>query len=349
MPMEKVSFEFPEPGEVSDDSISTKEDGSVEIKIAGREDPLAEKPAKKEAKKQQDDEDDIDIEVIDDRPAQDRDRSQSRPPEDLTDDELENYSEKVKKRLQRFSKGYHDQRRAAEEAAREREEAVAYARKLQEEVGQLRGNLSKNQEVMLQQAKRNAAAELEQAKAKYKQAYEAGDGDAVVDAQEALTTAKMKVERVNNFKLPALQKPETPVQTEVSAPAPSVDDRAVDWQKTNPWFGSDDEMTSFALGLHQKLVKQGVNPKSDDYYEKINSRMRQVFPDAFANSDADDEHEIVSDEPRRKANVVAPATRSVAPRKITLTRTQVALAKKLGVSLADYAKQVAIEMRKQNG
>lgn len=349
MPMEKVSFEFPEPDDVSDDSISTKEDGSVEIKIAGREDPLAEKPVKKEAKKQQDDEDDIDIEVVDDRPAQDRDKRQSRPPEDLTDDELENYSEKVKKRLQRFSKGYHDQRRAAEEAAREREEAIAYARKLQEEVGQLRGNLSKNQEVMLEQAKRNAAAELEQAKAKYKQAYEAGDGDAVVEAQEALTGAKMKVERVNNFKLPALQEPETPVQTQVSAPAPSVDDRAVDWQKANTWFGSDDEMTSFALGLHQKLVKQGVNPKSDEYYEKINSRMRQVFPDAFADSDADDEHETVSDEPRRKANVVAPATRSVAPRKITLTRTQVALANKLGVSLADYAKQVAIEMRKQNG
>ena len=346
MPMEKVSFEFPDPDQSTDDAVNVNEDGSVEIKVAGREDPLAEKPAQKEAKKQQDDDEDFDIQVVDDRPAQDRDKKKSRPPEDLTDDELENYSEKVKKRLQRFSKGYHDQRRAAEEAAREREEAIAYARKLQEEVGQLRGNLSKNQEVMLDQAKRNAAAELEQAKTRYKQAYEAGDGDAVVEAQEALTGAKMKVERVNNFKLPALQEPETAVQTPISAPTPSVDDRAVEWQKANTWFGSDDEMTSFALGLHQKLVKQGVNPKSDDYYEKINSRMRQVFPESF---DDEDEHETVSDEPRRKANVVAPATRSVAPRKITLTRTQVALANKLGVSLADYAKQVAIEMRKQNG
>ena len=352
MPMEKVSFEFPDPDTATDDDISMREDGSAEIKIAGREDPFADK---KDAKKQQvdddddDDDDDVDIEVVDDRPTQDRDKNQSRPPEDLTDGELENYSKKVRRRLQRFNKGYHDQRRAAEEATREREEAIAYARKLQDEVSQLRGNLSKNQEVMLDQAKRNAAAELEQAKAKNKQAYDSGDGDAVVEAQDALTGAKMKVERVNNFKLPALQEPETTVQTQVSAPTPSVDDRAVNWQKTNLWFGSDDEMTSFALGLHQKLVKQGVNPKSDDYYEKINSRMRQVFPDAFANSDADDEHEIVSDEPRRKANVVAPATRSVAPRKITLTRTQVALANKLGVSLADYAKQVAIEMRKQNG
>ena len=353
MPMEKVTFEFPEPDQSSDDAVNVNEDGSVEIKVAGREDPFADAPAEKEpkqeVKKQQTDDEEIDIEVVDDRPAQDRDKKKSRAPEDLTDDELENYSEKVKKRLQRFSKGYHDQRRAAEEAAREREAAVAYAHTLQEEVTKLRGNLSTNQKVLLEQAKRNAAAELEQAKIRYKQAYDAGDGDAVVEAQDALTGAKMKLERVNNFKLPALQEPETPVQTQVSAPAPSVDDRAVDWQKDNPWFGSDDEMTSFALGLHQKLVKQGVNPKSDDYYGKINSRMRQVFPDAFADSDAEDEHEIVSDEPRRKANVVAPATRSVAPRKITLTRTQVALANKLGVSLADYAKQVAIEMRKQNG
>ena len=350
MPMEKVSFEFPDPDSAADDDVNVKEDGSVEIKIAGREDPFADK---KEAKKQQanddDGDDDLDIEVVDDRPTQDQDKKKSRPPEDLTDGELENYSEKVRKRLQRFSKGYHDQRRAAEDATREREEAVAYARTLQAEVGQLRGNLSKNQEVMLDQAKRNAASELDQAKAKYKQAYDSGDGDAMVDAQEALTGAKMKIERVNNFKLPALQEPETNVQTRVSAPTPSVDARATDWQKTNSWFGSDDEMTSFALGVHQRLVKQGVNPKSDDYYEKINSRMRQVFPDAFANSDADDEHETVSDEPRRKANVVAPATRSVAPRKITLTRTQVALANKLGVPLTDYAKQVAIEMRKQNG
>jgi hypothetical protein len=105
-------------------------------------------------------------------------------------------------------------------------------------------------------------------------------------------------------------------------------------------------MTSFALGLHQKLVKQGVNPRSDEYYEKINSRMRQVFPESF---EGDDDHEEVTEEPRRKATVVASATRSVAPKKITLSRTQVALAKRLGVPLEEYAKQVAMELRKQNG
>ena len=176
------------------------------------------------------------------------------------------------------------------------------------------------------------------------EAYVEGESDAVVAAQDELTTAKLKAERVNNIKLPTLQETESEVQTQSTAPA--VDERATKWQQDNSWFGSDDEMTSFALGLHQKLVKQGINPRSDEYYEKINSRMRQVFPDAFDDIE-DDEPEDTK--PRRKTNVVAPATRSTAPKKIVLTQTQVALAKRLGVPLEEYAKQVAMEMRKQNG
>jgi hypothetical protein len=259
---------------------------------------------------------------------------------------MDEYSEKVRKRLQHFSKGYHDQRRAAEAAAKEREEALRYAQQIAEENKKLKGTVSKNQEAMLESAKKMAAEEHEKAKEQYKKAYESGEANAVVDAQEALTTAKMKVERVNNLKLPALQEDSYDVQTQTTAPAQSVDDRAVTWQQANKWFGEDDEMTSFALGLHQKLVKQGVNPRSDDYYEKINSRMRQVFPESF---EGDDDHEEVTEERRRKTTVVASATRSVAPKKITLTKTQVALANRLGVPLNEYAKQVAMELRKQNG
>ena len=102
-------------------------------------------------------------------------------------------------------------------------------------------------------------------------------------------------------------------------------------------------MTSFALGLHQKLVKQGVNPQSDDYYEKINSRMRELFPNEF--------DEGIEDEPetpkRKSSNVVAPATRSTAPKKVRLTQTQVTLANRLGVPLELYAKKVAEEMGKK--
>ena len=104
-------------------------------------------------------------------------------------------------------------------------------------------------------------------------------------------------------------------------------------------------MTSFALGLHNKLVKEGLDPKSDDYYEKIDSRMRQVFPDQFE----DYEPEPEAEKPRRQSNVVAPATRSTSPKKVKLTQTQVNLAKRLGVPLDLYAKKVAEEMRKNNG
>jgi len=348
MPMEKVAFEFPDPDRDASKDIKMKEDGSAEIVIEGRRDPFADVPdkddAKPAAKKKVADEDDIDIEVVDDTPKKDRGKKPSAPPDELTDEELESYSEKVKKRLQHFSKGYHDQRRAAEQAAREKAELEAMAARLVEENKKLKGTVGENQKAMLEQAKKMAERELEEAKAKFKSAYDAGESDAVVAAQEELTAAKLKSDRVNNLKLPALQDSESEVQQQVSAPA--VDDRAVEWQNANRWFGQDDEMTSFALGLHQKLVKQGVNPRSDEYYEKINARMRQVFPDAFDDVEEDEPEET---KPRRKTNVVAPATRSTAPKKIVLTQTQVALAKRLGVPLEEYAKQVAMEMRKQNG
>jgi len=324
--MEKVEFSFPDPD---------KEEFKVEVE--GRE-------SEKEFKEKDEPEvkAELEIEVVDDTPPKDRNRKPSDPPEDVTDEELEDYSEKVRKRLQHFSKGYHDERRAKETAFREKEEALRIAQQLVEENNKLKGTVGKNQEILLDQAKRATAAELEQAKFKYKQAYESGDSDAVLAAQEELTSVKIKADRLNNFKLPVAQEPERVVQHEQFTPAPSVDDKAVRWQQANSWFGSDDEMTSFALGLHQKLVKQGVDPKSDEYYEKINSRMRQVFPEEFSF----DEPEQVEEKPRKKANVVAPATRSTAPKKIVLTQTQVAIAKRLGVPLELYAQKVAEEMRK---
>jgi hypothetical protein len=343
--MEKVSFEFPDPDRDTSKDIKMKDDGSAEVVVGGRRDPFANVPSKAEKAQPADEDDDIAIEVVDDTPPKDRGKKPSAPPDEVTDEELENYSEKVKKRLQHFSKGYHDQRRAAEQAAREKAELEAMTSRLLEENKKLKGTVGQNQQAMLEQAKKAAERELEEAKAKFKSAYDAGESDAVVAAQEALTGAKMKVERVNNIKLPPLQDPQNNVQTQQPAPV-TVDARASEWQKANSWFGQDDEMTSFALGLHQKLVKQGVDPRSDEYYEKINSRMRQVFPDSF---DSAEDSEPEETKPRRKANVVAPATRSTAPRKIVLTQTQVALAKRLGVPLEEYAKQVAMELRKQNG
>ena len=323
MAMEPVEFGFED---------LDKQDFKVEVEGRASEKEV-------EVEIPQDKKPEVEIEIVDDTPPKDRGRKPSDPPEDPTDEELEGYSEKVRKRMSHLTKGYHDERRAKETAFREKEEAIRYAQQILEENKNLKGTVGKNQEVLLEQAKRATAGEVEQAKAKYKLAYESGDSDAVVAAQDDLTAAKIKADRINNFKLPTVQAPETEVQRQQTAP--QVDEKAVNWQQNNSWFGSDDEMTSFALGLHQKLVKQGLDPRSDEYYEKINSRMRQVFPDEF---DADEEVEV--EKPRQRSNVVAPATRSTAPKKIVLTPTSVALAKRLGVPLEEYAKQVALGMRK---
>jgi hypothetical protein len=331
MPFQKVEFEFP-------DEQETEEDLSLEIENSSAEELNA--PPVEDAKES---EEDYELEVVDDTPKADRNRKPSDPPADVTDEELEDYSEKVRRRIQHFSKGYHDERRAKEQAQREREELERLSQKLLEENKELKSSVSKNQTALLEQAKKNAAVEMEAAKKAYRDAYEAGDTDKVVEAQESLTTAKIKADRLNNFKLPALQEDDTPdtVGETESAPEPvQVDPKAVAWQEANPWFNQDIEMTSFALGLHNKLVQEGVNPQNDEYYERIDSRMRQVFPENF------------EEEPKpkkRASNVVAPATRSTAPRKIRLTQSQVTIAKRLGLTPEQYAKQVALDMRKQNG
>lgn len=280
------------------------------------------------------------VEIIDDTPAADRNRKpMTEAPVDPTDEELEAYSESAKKRIKHFTKGYHEERRAKEAALREREEAVHAAQTIAEENRKLKGSLNQGQQALLEQAKKVVANELEEVKREYKSAYESGDADALVAAQEKMTTVKMKAERVNNFKPAPLQEDKPVVQTPQPAPA---DQKAVVWQRENDWFGSDDEMTSFALGLHNKLVKEGVDPRSDEYYERVNSRVRKVFPEKF-------DSEETADAPTQrtnKQNVVAPATRSTAPRKVVLTQTQVNIAKRLGVPLELYARQVANEMRK---
>ena len=281
----------------------------------------------------------VEIEIVDDIPEEDRNRKPMKEaPVDVTDEELEQYSDSVKKRIQHFTKGYHEERRSKEAAVREREEAVALAQNLVEENKRLQGSLGQGQAALLDQAKKVLASEVDAAKQKYKAAYESGDSDALVNAQEELTNAKIKADRVNNFKLPPLQEPKDVVQTQQAAATPQVDSKARAWQDENPWFGSDDEMTAVALTVHKKLVESKIDPTSDEYYEKINARVRQLFPDAFN-----------SGRTAKRSTVVASATRSTAPRKIVLTQSQVNIAKRLGVPLEAYAKQVAADLRKQNG
>ena len=355
MPFQKVEYEFPDDQEDTVD-IEIEPSSAEPMNRSGKakkddiEVDVEDTPKTKAKNPAPDDDDDFDVDVVDDTPKADRGRKPSDPPEEVTDEELEDYSDKVRKRIKHFSKGYHDERRAKEEALRAREELERVTQQLLEENKKLKTSSTKSQTALVAQAKKNAETQLTSAKTAYKTAYESGDADAVLEAQEKLSDAKSKLDRLANIKVPTLQDDETPVQlapeASTPAPAPQVDKRAMDWKDSNPWFGSDDEMTSFALGLHNKLVKEGISPQESEYYEKINSRMRQVFPDQFEGDDTEVE---VAPEPKRKAQVVAPATRSTAPKKVTLTRTQVQIAKRLGLTPQQYAKQVALDMRKQNG
>lgn len=323
MGFEKVEYTFPD--EQEDKGIEVESSSALKMG---------------EVEREEEKEIEVEVEVVDDTPKADRGRKASKPPEDLTDDELEDYSDKVRKRIQHFSKGYHDERRAKEASQRERQEMEAFAKTLVEENNKLKGSVEKNQAALLEQAKKNSAIEVLSAKRAYKRAYEAGDADKLLDAQDKLTNAKIKADKLGDFEPETLQQAEIPVQIPQEAPI-QPDTKASDWASKNSWFGSDDEMTAYAMGVHSKLVKQGVDTTSDDYYETINSRMRNTFPEEFG------EIEELEERPsKRQSNVVAPATRSTAPRKVRLTQTQVAIAKKLGVPLDLYAKKVAEEMRK---
>jgi hypothetical protein len=342
MPFQKVEYSFPD--EEKNTSIEVEDSGEVEIDLSGKKtaEEYANTPVEPEVEAKTEP-DELDIEVVDDTPKVDRNRKPSEPPSDVTDEELEGYSEKVRNRIKHFSKGYHDERRAKEAALRERQELEALAQRLVDENKQLKGNVTKNQEALLEQAKRNAAIEMESAKRSYKAAYDSGDSEAVLEAQDKLTSAKIKSDKLDNFKIPALQDEETAVQDtqEPVTPQYTRDNRAEEWRAANPWFDEDPEMQSFAYGVHHKLIKEGVSPQNEEYYERIDARMREVFPGYFGEVPSE-----AREERKQQPNVVAPATRSTAPKKVTLSQTQVALAKRLGVPLEEYARQVALEARK---
>ena len=347
MSMNKVEFTFPDEAEDTNDTAIEVEPSSAEVLGKPKEEAEVEVEEKVEAKKPKEEKkEEVEIEVVDDTPKADRGRKASKPPEDVTDEELEDYSEKVRKRIQHFSKGYHDERRAKEEALRERKELEDLARRLLEENEGLQEQAINTKKSAIENAKKNTAAELEAAKKAYKLAYESGNAEDVLAAQERLTSANIRADKLSGYDTNSLQAKKSSVQIpESTVDYPSPEPRAAEWAADNPWFGQDDEMTAYAMGVHNKLVKEGVDTGSDEYYEAIDARMQKVFPEQFG-VEAEDEVPVKAEESKRRSNVVAPATRSTSPKKVTLTRTQVAIAKKLGVPLELYAKKVAEEMRK---
>jgi hypothetical protein len=283
------------------------------------------------------------IEIVDDTPEVDRNRKpMAEAPTEVTDEELSKYDASVQSRIKHFSKGYHEERRAKEAAQREREEAVRLAKQVVEENKKLKGSLHEGQVALVEQAKQNVAAEMEKARSKFKEAYEAGDPEALATAQEAMTSARLKSDRVANFRPTPLQDTENRVQTAQQPQQADMDPNLRAWLSDNPWFGPKKGMTAYAVGLHDDIVEEGYTAGSAKYYERVDAIMRKRFADEFE-SDKD----VDAPTQRVKSNVVSPATRSTAPKKVVLTKSQVDLAKRLGVPLELYAKQVIAEqMRK---
>ena len=306
-----------------------------------------EQEAKTEAKTQE--EGSIEIEIEDDTPEEDRGRAPLPKPlvEELEKDELEQYDENVKSRLKQMRKVWHDERREKESALREQHEAVNLARRLLEENNRIRNLLNTGEQVFVSTVQNAANLEMEMAKKAYKEAYESGDSDKLLDATQALQEAQYKLQQAKTFKPTPLQQPEIDVQTpQNQAPqAPRPDQKALAWQERNPWFGQDDEMTAAAYGLHEKLRKSGVTVGSDDYYSALDKTMQKRFPEAF---DLEEEQPIREQVRTKPATVVAPATRSTASNKVKLRGSQVQLAKKLGLTPEQYWREVK-KLESQNG
>jgi hypothetical protein len=296
--------------------------------------------------------DEFEIEIENDVPPQDRNRKAVNPEvvEALEEEDLEKFNNDQNTALKEAKKVYHQERREKEAAQREQQEAINLAKKALAENKMLKERLHNGETAYVDTVKSAALSELESAKQDFKSAYESGDADKLLEAQERMTNAKFRMDKAENYQ-PQFKKASQEEQFDVQIPQPQVnapDRKAVAWQKQNVWFGSDEEMTSLALGLHEKLVRNGIPAGSDDYYESIDKTMRKRFPENF-----EGEQEVETDEPakvnRPKAStVVAPATRSTSPKKIRISKTQVALAKKLGLTPEQYARELT-KLEAQNG
>lgn len=279
----------------------------------------------------------LEIEVEDDTPEEDRNKKPSEPEfvEQLEKDELEEYSDEAKKKISQFKKVMHDERRAKEAAQREQQEAIELARKVLEENKFLKQKLSTGEEQLISTYKDSADKEVEMAKREYRDAYESGDTDRIIAANEKLTEAKIKAQQAQRFTKNTLQEQENEVQIPQQAQkVTQTDTKAEKWRESNTWFGQDEEMTSLALGVHEKLVKENgmAYATTDEYYKRIDATMRKRFPEYF--------NEEVEVETKKPSVVVAPATRSTSSKKVKLKTSQINLAKKLGLTPEQYAQEL---------
>lgn len=236
----------------------------------------------------------------------------------------------------------HDERRAAEAAARERDEALTVAQRVMQENESLRKRFDQGAQAYAATALSGAEAKVAKAKKDLADAVEAYDSTKIADAQEALANAVAEMREAKNFRPTPLQRPNAEVQPRQPQAQPQVHAKTLEWQAKNPWYGAPgfEEYTSYALGLHTRLVTQmGLDPRSDEYFAQINARLGKVFPELFE----DDNSQAQGSAPAKPKPpvVTAPATRSApVAGKVKLSKSQVAIATKLGLTPKQYALQV---------
>lgn len=332
-----IVFEYPDDDEISGNKLPDEKEVFIqkeknEVKVETKADDIA-------------------LEIEDDTPPEDKGKEPlpKEKVEELENDTLEDYSERVKQRMAQLKKVWHDERRAKEAADREREEAIKYARHIAEENKKLKTTLSNGEEAYIKTLKEALEQQLALAKRDYGEAYDLGDKDKIIEAQSKMNDAQFKLSQAQNYEKkydPSLQNNEKDVYIQQNEqPSYKPDDKALKWQDKNEWFGKDEEMTSLALGLHEKLVRSGISPTSDEYYRRIDTTMQKRFPEYFGDATLDEEKPAERTKP---STVVAPATRSTAPKKVRLTKTQVALAKKFGLTPEQYARET-LKLENANG
>lgn len=297
--------------------------------------------------------DELAVDIVDDTPPEDRNRKPLNKDALAEDDEAEQYSAGVKKRLGELRHQAHDERRAKEAALRERDEAIKLARTAYERSKALETKLTHGEATFASEVAEKAKLALNNAKEKHRRAYEAGDADGMAEAmaemaeaqQEALNARRWNEEAQYKIKNSALQQQDDDVDSQVSHQQDATiqaDPRAAEWAKKNAWFGSDAAMTSLAYGVHEHLVRSGLDPNrdADQYYATIDKEMRRRFPE-YEWSDSQDEAPAAR-KVKKSAPVVAPVTRSTSgnKNKVVLTQTQVRIAEKLGLTLEQYAREM---------
>ena len=337
--------------EVPDELEMEGEELEVDLNKDKKEGKVEKSTADVERVEQEPKQDELELEIEDDTPPEDRGKEPL--PEEIVkeveNDTLEDYSERVKQRMAQLKKMHHDERREKEKADRERQEAVKIAEQYIQQNQQLKTTLSSGEEDYIKTLQGKFESDLAVAQRDYREAYDSGDTNKIVEAQTKMNDAQYKLSSAQNMRPQynfSGQQAETRVESnqQVQPSIAQPDVKATDWKSKNDWFGKDEQMTSLALGVHEQLVRDGISPSSDEYYRRIDETMQKRFPENFGDNSLEPEKPAQ----RKPSNVVAPATRSTSPKKVRLTKTQVALAKKLKLTPEQYAREI-MKLENANG